>query len=282
MLDTSPPHGLVGFQVHPHRQHIRPARGELLYLPHGPADLVDEVDGVAQADVPLDLQVEGGAGGDLQEAVVHHVHQQEDDDQGGVHQQGADVEAHPHRQAHAGGGPQGGRGGEALHLVAPGDDDGARPQKADAADHLGAEAGGVPHPVAGVHKLAHQHGGGRPHAQQHVGPQAGGPLADPPLKADGPAKNHCQQQPEPHRQDVQVAEAASQFQVDHVSSPFHGTPPAGWGAGRVFFPIVPWFPRVVKWFPEKTPAEPHRLCRGLMETWEWEIRFRRPCAPRAC
>ena len=66
------------------------------------------------------------------------------------------------------------------------------PQETDATDHLRAEPGRVPHPVAGVYKLADQHGGCRSYTQQHMGPQASRPLANPSLKSNGSAKNHRQ------------------------------------------------------------------------------------------
>ncbi len=104
-------------------------------------------------------------------------------------------------KAHAGGGPKAGGGGEALDLVAAGDDDGAGAQKADAVDDLGPQTGGVAVAEDLNHILVGEDGEGGAHADQHVGPKAGGaPLASP-LDADDAAaedgKTEAQQNRKP-------------------------------------------------------------------------------------
>ncbi len=80
------------------------------------------------------------------ELVVHPVQQGHHAEDGSASQGGSKVEADPQRQPHPGGGPQSGGGGQALDLAAAGDDDGARPQKANTADHLRPH----PHRIAGA------------------------------------------------------------------------------------------------------------------------------------
>ncbi|MNN81782.1 hypothetical protein D3C81_1986420 [compost metagenome] len=81
--------------------------------------------------------------------------------------------------------------------------DGARAQKADAADHLRGDTRGVEHDVRAPQHVAEtecrnddrQRG---THADQHVGAQPRRPFQAPAIDADHRAQHRCQQQPQPH------------------------------------------------------------------------------------
>ncbi len=85
------------------------------------------------------------------------------------------------------------------------------PQKADAADHLSAQAAhirpdhreDIPLFLHCVEILSQKHRQRRPQADQQIGPESRRPLFLLPLNPDQSAKEHRQQQPEDHRGNIQ-------------------------------------------------------------------------------
>ena len=105
----------------------------------------------------------------------------------------------------------------AIDLLAGGDDDRARAEKADALCGLGAEARHVlrradalgeraPRSVEHLVELqAQQHGERRAERREHIGAKACRSMFAPALKADHSTKYHRQQQPQQHRGKVQFS-----------------------------------------------------------------------------
>ena len=126
-------------------------------------------------------------------------------------------------QTHTGGRPKARRRGQSLHLLLAGDDDGARTQKADAVDDLGAEAGhirpqadlhgglmpGVGHPIALI--LTEQHGQRRAHAYPHIGPEACRPALPLPLQSDEAPEEHGHSQAQQDGGHVHLPQVCQSF-----------------------------------------------------------------------
>lgn len=68
------------------------------------------------------------------------------------------IKADANSQPHAGTSPQTGGGGKSLYLVTAGDNDGTSAQKADAADDLSTQTGGVRN-AEGFHNILIGHDG---------------------------------------------------------------------------------------------------------------------------
>ena len=114
--------------------------------------------------------------------------------------------------------PESGSGGQALDLLAGGDDDRARAEKADALCGLGAEARHVlrradalgeraPRSVEHLVELqAQQHGERRAERREHIGAKAGGAVFALALKPDQPAAEHGEEDAQHHRDDIQFTQ----------------------------------------------------------------------------
>ena len=129
-----------------------------------------------------------------------------DEPDGDAGDDGRLIEADADGKAHAGGGPEAGGGGEALHLVAAGDDDGPRPQEADAADDLGPQPGGIPGAVGLDDVLIGEDGQGGTQADQDVGAEAGRAAFPPPLDADDAAAEDGHHQPQEDGEPVDLVD----------------------------------------------------------------------------
>lgn len=123
----------------------------------------------------------------------------------------AEIKADSESEADTGGGPQPGRGSQPLDLLAAGYQNGPDPQKADACYDLGAHTGRIRHSGHGlIDVLVGKHGKGGPHTDEDMGAEACGMFVRASFQTDDAAENHCKEQPESDRKDIDIIKVIRQ------------------------------------------------------------------------
>ena len=224
----------IGAQQH-HRRHLGVGGvagfGDLHF---GDPDVLGPQLGNKDADVPdgAEFHIELHDLGFGEDVVIQAVEGGGNEPDGHAGDDGRLIEADADGEAHAGGGPEPRGGGEALHLVAAGDDDGAGPQEADAADHLGPQPGGVPGVVELDDILVGEDGQGGAQADQDMGAEPGRAALPPPLHADDAAAEDGHQEAQDDGKPVDLVDQLGPllvtFDAQHDDSPPPGGgPPSG-------------------------------------------------------
>ena len=176
---------------------LRLRRAGNLHVQHFQVQIPEQPQHIVQAGLVTVLHIEVHLRGVVQHPVLQlgQEHLRRQNQRRG--EDAALVEPAAQAQAHNGRRPEARRRSEPLHPAAPGDDDGACADEANARHHLGSQPGHVRVVMeVQIKELAGEGRHGRPQADQDMGAEPRRPALVLPLQPDETAAHHRQQHPQ--------------------------------------------------------------------------------------